>query len=312
VNKNCKVITTCFIGREVREEDDIVVDPPDLFLHTQYFPDPDKVLELVALIRELEVKVDPGVESDTIIVNNDVGWEKGNKFLESIHNTDIFAGKLKVITRENFGRSFGGYNRAYEIFRNQYDFWTFTEDDVFVIGDKYFKLCIDTFRKTPKAGFVAILGLSEEIRLHAHGGVGTTHVSVLDEVYKKWGKLPHCERHQPQSYEDIIRYGEVAFTNAIKTLGYALVNVESDCPLHVFAHDHIKQTRSVDHVGFRSPAPQQSLSQRCDIVLPAGNVSQVAKSVPFGIKAFIKRLAPLIVLDLYRAWRRRRRDPLTG
>ena len=215
-------------------------DPPGPYEHSQNFPTPEKVLELVAYNYELERRVDPGVESDTIIVNNDVGWVKGNKYLESIRDTKIARGQLLVINRENYGRAFGGYNRAYGMFRNQYEYWTFTEDDILVIGDKYFKICIDAFNRKRRTGFVAIQGLSHAIGLHAHGGVGTTRVDVLEMVYSKLGKLPHCEATQSQAYDQIIVHGEVAFTNSIMKLGYELVNVRADRPLYSYAYDHMR------------------------------------------------------------------------
>jgi hypothetical protein len=274
VSRNCKVIATCFAGgREIREETTILGDPPGPFEHSQNFSTPEKVLELVAYNYELERKVDPGVESDTIIVNNDVGWEKGNKYLESIRNTKIFSGQLVVINRENYGRSFGGYNRAYEIFRRQYEYWTFTEDDIMVIGDKYFKICIETFNRKQKTGFVAIQGLSHSIGLHAHGGVGTTRVDVLDTVYSKFGKLPHCERNQSQAYDDIILHGEVAFTNSIMNFGYELVNVKTARSLYSYAYDHMRGITPYD--------PRRSVSVR--------------------IRAVIKRLTPPVLLDWHRA-----------
>ena len=60
MKNNCKVITTCFVGRAVRQETAIDGYPPGLFEHSQNFPTPEKVLDLVAYIYELERKVDPG------------------------------------------------------------------------------------------------------------------------------------------------------------------------------------------------------------------------------------------------------------
>ena len=165
MSRNCKVVTTCFVEREIRENTTIAGDPPGWFDHSQRFPDPESVLELCALICQLERRVDPGVECDTIIVNNDVGWERGNSFLRSIHDTATFAGHFKVIHRENYGRSFGGYNRAYEVFRREYEYWTFTEDDILLVGDKYFKTCIEMFQRQDRTGFVAIQGVSKQVRL---------------------------------------------------------------------------------------------------------------------------------------------------
>lgn len=243
--RNCKVITTCFAGREVRKETSLGGDPLGPFIHAQVFPDPESVIELVALVHEFEQKVDPGIECDTILVNNDTGWEKGNRYLATLDGTKTFAGVLKVLTRENYGTSLGGYNHAYENFRDAYDYWTFTEDDILISGDKWLVRCIETFEREPDTGFVAIQGLSKELALHAHGGVGMTHVRVLNEVRKVWGSLPHRERHETQTNLDHIVFGEVLFTNIIRRMGRKLVTVDADPPLHTFAYDYMRQSRGI-------------------------------------------------------------------
>jgi hypothetical protein len=245
VARNCKVITTCFAGREVREETDTCGDPPGPFMHSQNFPDPRSVLGLLEVVHEIERKVDPGVECDTIIVNNDAGWKEGNRYLASIDGTKTFSGILKILTRENYGSSLGGYNYAFEQFRNQYDYWTFTEDDILISGDKYLTRCIETFERRDDTGFVAIQGLSSHRALHAHGGVGTTHARVLDAVHRTWGSLPHRLRHESQDAMDHAVWGEVLFTNLMSRMGYQLVTVESEVPLYTFAYDYMKQARGL-------------------------------------------------------------------
>ena len=214
-------------------------------MHAQNFPDPESVLELVALIHEFERKVDPGIECDTIIVNNDVGWKKGNRYLASLDGTKTLAGVLKVITKDNFGNSLGGYNFAYERFRHQYVYWTFTEDDILISGDQWLAQCIETFEQHDDTGFVAIQGLSKQFALHAHGGVGTTHVSVLDAVHKVWGSLPHRQQHESQTDLDQSIFGEVLFTNVINRMGRRLVTVKSDPPLYTFAYEHMVRARGL-------------------------------------------------------------------
>jgi hypothetical protein len=249
VTRNCKVITTCFAGRTVREETTICGDPPGPFMHAQNFPDAESVLELVELIHEFELEVDPGLECDTILVNQDVGWEKGNRYLSSLDGSRTFAGHLRVLTKDNFGNSLGGYNHAYELLRDGYDYWTFTEDDILITGPGWLRRCIDTFERQEKAGFVALQGLSSEFALHAHAGMGTTHVRVLDAVRAFWGALPHRQRQESQRDVDHIVFGEVMFTHIIKRLGYELVTVDSPEPLYTYAYEHIKRTR-----GPRQPA----------------------------------------------------------
>ncbi len=245
--RNCKVIVTCFMGRAIRETTTIVGSPPGFFNHSQNFPDEEAVLGLVKLNYELECQSDPGAECDTIIVNNDIGWEKGNEFLKSIDNTRTYSGKLRVLNRRNYGRSFGGYNRAFEVFKEDYDYWMFTEDDILIIKEKYFQTCIEAFEEQENIGFVAIQGLSHiglgKPVLHAHSGAGISHFNVLNTLYSKLGMLPHSREDQSQSYAAIIEDGEMAFTNQIHQLGYQLTTVRSKTPLYIYAYDYLRGLR---------------------------------------------------------------------
>jgi len=249
--RNCKVIVTCFMGRVIRKTTTIDGRPPGFFVHSQNFPDEESVLDLVKLNYELECQSDPGVECDTIIVNNDIGWQKGNDFLKSIDNMKTYGGKLKVLNRRNYGRSFGGYNRAFEVFKDDYDYWIFTEDDILIIKERYYEKCIKAFEEKENVGFVAIQGLSDlglrETILHAHSGAGISHTNVLNVLYNKLGMLPHSREDTCQSYAAIIENGEIAFTNEIHKLGYELAAMGCKTPLYIYAYDYMRGLRWEDY-----------------------------------------------------------------
>jgi hypothetical protein len=78
---------------------------------------------------------------------------------------------------------------------------------------------------------------------HAHNAAGITHVNILNELNNKFGKLPYADNIDSQTYQDVILYGEVAFTNEIMQLGYELKNMKSDCPLYWFAYDYMRGIR---------------------------------------------------------------------
>lgn len=245
--KACKVITTCFEGRTVREKTTKLGNPKGYYNHSQNFPTSESVVELIKLIVEQDKIVDPGVPCDTIIVNNDIGYKDGNDYLESINGEKLHSGKIIILNRENYGRSFGGYNYAFEQLRDKYDYWIFTEDDILINGDKYFKKSINKFIKNANNGFVALqnisnenyAGICDDENLHAHGGVGITSTKILSELYKSNGCLPHCGKDDSQSYSNIITNGEIMFTNKINKLGYNLCSIKKK--LYVYAYDYIKE-----------------------------------------------------------------------
>jgi len=242
--KVCKVITTVFVGRTIRENTTEVGSPRGLFNHSQNFPTPDSVIDLLKMTIELEKNIDPGIETDVVIVNNDVGHQEGNEYLKSIDGSKIHSGIIKILTKENFGRSFGGYSYAFGLLKDEYDYFIFTEDDILVNREKYSIKAIEEFEKEKNTGAVAYQSVSTEgidgrfskQNLHIHGGVCLSSSKVLNELYVKLGnKLPHCEVDDSQEYVDIIVDGEIAFTHEIFNMGYNLINIEEK--LYDYAYD---------------------------------------------------------------------------
>lgn len=242
----CKVITTVFAGRTIREHTTELGVPRGFFNHSQNFPTPDSVIDLLKLTISIEKNVDPGVETDVVIVNNDVNYEKGNAFLNLINDEKIHSGKIRILHRENYGRSFGGYNYAFEKFKNEYDYFIFTEDDILINGDGYAKKAIDVFESEESVGAVAYQSTSTQNSdgrigqefIHIHGGVCLSSARMLGELYDKCGMLPHCTKNESQRYDDILEKGEVAFTNKIYKIGYKLININEK--LYEYAYDQMR------------------------------------------------------------------------
>ena len=247
---SAKVITTCFQGRVIREENGLCGNPIGYYNHCQNFPTSESVIELLDLIVARELVVDPGAYCDTIIINNDIGYEPGNTMLRSINGLKTPGGEIKVFTRGNYGRSFGGYNFAFRNFMSVYDYWIFTEDDILVDGNKYVDKLINKFHSKVNIGFVALQNVSNQGLdgtindkwLHAHGGVGLSSRQVLFNLYYKLGRLPHCSSDESQDYENIIVNGEIMFTHRIVSdLGLELA--VADEKLYTYAYDYIKQNK---------------------------------------------------------------------
>jgi len=159
---------------------------------------------------EYELRYDPGVPMDTLIVMNG-DCDK----LDHFDWTKTPGGRLMVRHRENTGGSFGGYNYAYKFFDYPYDL--FTEDDLFVYGDNYGVKLIERFKKL-KCGFLALIGVATYDKHHAHGGVGITSRQVLQKVFK--GDLPHYGGLWDK--QAVIDNGEIEFTYQIKQTGMSL------------------------------------------------------------------------------------------
>ena len=138
-------------------------------------------------IISLEKSIDAGISVDTILVNNDVGYQAGNAYLDSISNTSTQNGTLRVLHRENRGRSFGAYNDAWQKFKEQYDYWLFLEDQYVSVNDGYYSRGIQFLEKYPNCAFASPYGFGRNSPPHiaeksAHGGCGFTTSDFLEKT----------------------------------------------------------------------------------------------------------------------------------
>lgn len=245
--KIAKIITTSFTPRELREETGVLGYPPGYFSHSQNFPSSESVVDLIKLNISLEEKCDPGCDVDLVIINNDCGYIPGNKYLDELDGKELKRGKVRIFHRENYGRSFGGYNFAFMKLREEYDYFIFTEDDIVIWRDGYASNALEIMISNANCGFVAYQGIARKFKnlplsesIHVHGGVGFSSTKVLNTVVSNFGLLPHATLNSSQSYDDIIEKGEVAFTNAIYKLGFQIEELNHNVKMYDFAYDIIK------------------------------------------------------------------------
>lgn len=212
--RSCKVVAISFLdGRDYRNQ---VTFPA----HNQVESTSEDIRKMVEDLYNLEVKQDAGIPLDIYFINNDVGYERGNKWLDEINGTKTENGYLFVLHRKNNGGSFGIYDYAFQTLKNRYDYFMFTEDDLFIFGEQYYRKAINTFEKY-NLGFLAFIDVERKRnKVHAHGGVGLTSTKILEQVNLKHGSLPHYvgEWDKPK----VIQEGEIPFTNIIHEMGYTI------------------------------------------------------------------------------------------
>jgi len=212
--KACKIISCTMVDE--RDYRNTVSYPA----HNQVENTADLVLKMMQDLVAMETGQQAGLPVDIYIMNNDVGYELGNDWLNTINGTRTQNGHIYVIHRDNKGGSFGGYHEAYMALRHKYEWFLFTEDDLFIFGDQYYKKAIEHFEKD-NLGFLSLIGIGHrDDNPHAHGGVGLTHRRILDQVVTVRGELPHAKDWFDKS--SVISQGEIPFTNVIYKMGHKL------------------------------------------------------------------------------------------
>lgn len=221
---NIKVIATSCASRQTRGQP---ITYPD---HMQSVDGVEDTKRMLQDLVDFEQRNDSGCPLDIMIVNNSIGNVEFDQWVEGLQGETRW-GQIGVITRSNVGWSFGAYNEAYQIFKNDYNYWLFTEDDIFVGSENYFARLIEKWSEDKFHGFISLIRIiNHSFGTHCAGGVGFTSSKILEKLNKRRGFLPH--HNAPDNMEldfihrksQIIQQGEVPFTNEILKMGYDLIS----------------------------------------------------------------------------------------
>jgi hypothetical protein len=241
----------------VRENTELLGDPPGYFCHSQNFTTTKDTIDLLNFQIDMEEKYPPGLDRDLIVVNSDVESQDGNKFIHNLNERKINNGNLISFTRKNVGLSYGAYSDAFLKFRNEYDFFLFIEDDLITAKKDYLKIGLDKWEQTTNCGFVAFFGLSkvkkgwwekaglnETNAISAYSGCGLSSKTVLNKIVDQIGHLPHNNKNI--DHEESIAKGELGLSKSIINLGYNLTELK-DKILVVPAYDVM---RGIDYIKY--------------------------------------------------------------
>ena len=186
------------------------------------------MLELFKQSIEFERTVDAGVPMDTIIVNNEAGFEEGDEYLQSLRGSDTKNGRFLVYNRFNVGGGFGAFSDVFHQHKADYDYWLFCEDDILIFRDGYYADAIAQMTANPKAGFIAFSPISHTAPFHCGGGFGISSREALEKVAAhNNGFLPVAAHNNYGSFEQT----EIRFTSIFAEIGYDLMPFEKYSPL---------------------------------------------------------------------------------
>lgn len=145
--------------------------------------------QLVKCLTGYHEHIDAGIDYDTVIICNrqsDSGLNEAETLLQSYNGKETKNGKFVIEFRQNKGISFGAYNHAYNKYKNDYDNFFFTEDDIIWSAKNWYKNLYYRWKEletdVPDLGFLCAKGIGANIHtgIHCHGGIGLTSKKILD------------------------------------------------------------------------------------------------------------------------------------
>lgn len=145
--------------------------------------------QLVKCLTGYHEHIDAGLDYDTVIICNrqsDNGFNEAEKLLQSYNDKKTKNGKFIIEFRQNRGISFGAYNHAYTKYKNDYDYFFFTEDDIIFCEKNWYKNLYYRWKEleldVPNLGFLCAKGIGNKVYtgIHCHGGIGLTSKEILE------------------------------------------------------------------------------------------------------------------------------------
>lgn len=195
-----------------------------------------KVIELNSLISQI-----------TIMRAKSDNFYKDYYSIENIQkNTDI---PIKIIDCENFGYSEGQWLKAYEIFKNQFDYYLFMEDDYCPNMLNFDKILFDSYKDKFEDNIGLLCALVEGSASYIHNNChpihfeGFTFVSIntLNKLYKepKW-------KGNPRKYLDLINHSIDPYYDWSKMKKYCIGGYYQLTFSHLFTLSNIKHEDYLD------------------------------------------------------------------
>jgi hypothetical protein len=211
--KVCKVIASCFRSGSPRNN-----SPPD----------PLASFNFLKRNIENDKSLNFGVETDVIIINQDTNYEIGNHYLQQT-NLNTKNGKLFAETIENTFSPFDAYNYAFQKYKDQYDFWIFSEDDHIIYKENYIADALQEFKDDSQIGFLAFApispcpemfcGICNANAAHSGGGFGLTNTENLLEISEHVRSTTGVYSLPTIRLYNSIRTSEILFTHSFYHIG---------------------------------------------------------------------------------------------
>jgi GT2 family glycosyltransferase len=139
---------------------------------------------------------------------------------------DSIRDEYVIIERGNYGQSYGSWSKAYEIYKDKFDYYFFLEDDYVFMMDDFDSLLVKDFEKIENCGYLCSkVGESAEGIKHASMSIGVCSSEACAKVWDEFGWLPH-----PMDSKYCV-FPQISFSKAFIEIGYELQDLSEDYSL---------------------------------------------------------------------------------
>lgn len=249
--KIAHIISTTPYARSIREKTKLSSDPLGYFAHSQGFDNVEKIIELICLNCMLvNLKYRNRADTVDIIICISRSPNEFKSFSRSIKRSLIELGvnNANVMDRgRNEGWSYGGFSYAFEQIKFDYDWYFFSEDDLFVDSAGAVTVC----RPGHLNGIIGIHNyFGRKWRPHFHCACTGFDRSVADKLIRLDIRLPFSD--SCDDYRGIISEGEVGFTEIFYKNNISLYELPRALKFYEYMYDVMRGIRVSRYPSFVS------------------------------------------------------------
>jgi len=200
-----------------------------------------------------------------ITIMNNLNPDETPQYREFLNNLpkDILGIPVVLIDRQNIGYSFGSFSHAYELYRKNFDYYWFTEDDYWPTQKGFDKIAYDMIQERdeqnkqngkPPVGWLCMMATPwawpvngvQVTKDHAAAPHGLAKSEACEKTVQRQGFLSHKRgrvipldprNKQPMTYPELCIDGQVMFSWDFVDSGYTVEDWR-DRYAHYFAHEN--------------------------------------------------------------------------
>ena len=141
----------------------------------------------------------------------------------------IQGSEVVINLRENYGMSYGAWSDVFDKYRDRFDYYIFNEDDYFFVEDNWDFYLVNKFNSLNNCGYLCMVARegNEWCNFKGHAGhaSGISSFKILNEIFEKYGELPHSKKDDYTSSE---QEGQINQSHSVIELGYEIFDVRDD------------------------------------------------------------------------------------
>jgi hypothetical protein len=158
-----------------------------------------------------------------------------------IQNASVF-----ILDRPNLGMSYGSFADTYKIYRTQFDYYFYIEDDGIFMQHHFDQIHLKRMKENPNCGYLCCHIACNGYGDHAAISTGFFRSTALERVFQMCGEIPHTK---DADYGNVQLISQAGISHTIMQAGYDLLDWKG---IYKVGYRHLDMRVEWDHLNHPS------------------------------------------------------------